>query len=418
MRSHGNEKGGKCNQIIRLRTVIKFRLFINIIVEAGIAVLWRNVGLTHSGHLVFLVAFILKGNNVLSVVKEKKGVPCFLAYCIEDQMKIIGRGDLTERDEENEALKEEANDGTQRMGQNLLKDWDGKSFFNFFKPSHKVLDLWKAIDEAEENSESNGAVYDIGTMDDVDVDDRKEMYRMKTKIEKDDDDEGLVALGHYAKPQRYDIVNGVVKVDGVKGEAATDDSAKEGKGVPDFWLTAMKINEILAEEISERDEEALKYLKDIKWCRMDDPKGFKLEFFFDTNPFFKNSVLTKVYHMIDDDEPILEKAIGTTIEWLPGKLPEAEEAIDEEEAEELQNQMEQDYDIGSTIRDKIIPHDVTGRMVALDMEVGLLNGKALQDMDYWLFGEGLTLLGDRSVSDLPFCILKVSEYSMSAVTRH
>lgn len=99
----------------------------------------------------------------------------------------------------------------------------------------------------------------------------------------------------------------------------------------------MKTNEILAEEvgiwaqyllipmviypllnswhilvqITERDEEALKYLKDIKWCRLDNPKGFKLEFFFDTHPFFKNSVLTKTYHMIDDDnEPILEKAIG------------------------------------------------------------------------------------------------------------
>ncbi|KAI7728174.1 hypothetical protein M8C21_013190, partial [Ambrosia artemisiifolia] len=35
------------------------------------------------------------------------------------------------------------------------------------------------------------------------------------------------------------------------------------KGVPNFWLNAMKTNEILAEEISERDEEALKYLKDI-----------------------------------------------------------------------------------------------------------------------------------------------------------
>nr|GEY86826.1 nucleosome assembly protein 1;4 [Tanacetum cinerariifolium] len=212
--------------------------------------------------------------------------------------------------------------------------------------------------------------------------------------------------------KRYDIVNGVVEVDGVKDEAATDDSAKEGKGVPDFWLTAMKTNEILAEEISERDEEALKYLKDIKWCRMDDPKGFKLEFFFDTNPFFKNSVLTKVYHMIDDDEPILEKAIGTTIEWLPGKcltqkilkkkpkkgsknakpitktedcesffnffnppqVPEDEEDIDEEEAEELQNQMEQDYDIGSTIRDKIIPHAVswfTGEAVEEDEFDGL-----------------------------------------------
>ncbi|XP_024979750.1 nucleosome assembly protein 1;4-like [Cynara cardunculus var. scolymus] len=209
--------------------------------------------------------------------------------------------------------------------------------------------------------------------------------------------------------KRYDIVNGVVEV-GEKDEAATDQTdgdAKEEKGVPDFWLTAMKTHEILAEEISERDEDALKYLKDIKWCRIDDPKGFKLEFFFDTNPYFKNTVLTKVYHMIDDDEPILEKAIGTTIEWLPGKcltqkilkkkpkkgsknakpitktencesffnffnppqVPEDEDDIDEEEAEELQNQMEQDYDVGSTIRDKIIPHAVswfTGEAVQED----------------------------------------------------
>lgn len=63
-------------------------------------------------------------------------------------------------------------------------------------------------------------------------------------------------------------------------------------------------------QITERDEGALKYLKDIKWCRIDNPKGFKLEFYFETNPFFKNSVLTKTYHMIDEDEPILEKAIG------------------------------------------------------------------------------------------------------------
>jgi nucleosome assembly protein 1-like 1 len=110
------------------------------------------------------------------------------------------------------------------------------------------------------------------------------------------------------------------------------------KGVPDFWLTAMKTNEVLSEEVNidtallccflsmhcsmmlsrvvlnlqiqERDEAALKYLKDIKWSRIEDPKGFKLDFFFDTNPFFKNSVLTKTYHMVDEDDPILEKAIG------------------------------------------------------------------------------------------------------------
>lgn len=197
--------------------------------------------------------------------------------------------------------------------------------------------------------------------------------------------------------KRFEIVNGVVDVEGVADMEQEEDKANEVKGVPDFWLTAMKTNDILAEEISERDEEALKYLKDIKWCRLDVPKGFKLEFFFDTNPFFKNSVLTKTYYMIDDDDPILEKAIGTEIEWHTGKcltqkilkkkpkkgvknakpiiktekcesffnffnppeVPEDEDDIEDDEAEELQNLMEQDYDIGSTIRDKIIPHAVS-----------------------------------------------------------
>ncbi|KAL0337273.1 UNVERIFIED_CONTAM: Nucleosome assembly protein 1 [Sesamum calycinum] len=198
--------------------------------------------------------------------------------------------------------------------------------------------------------------------------------------------------------KRYEIVTGVVEVEGgINDTEATNQADEDEKGVPDFWLTAMKNNEVLAEEISERDEGALKFLKDIKWFRIDNPKGFKLEFFFDTNPFFKNTVLTKTYHMIDEDEPILEKAIGTEIEWYPGKcltqkilkkkpkkgsknakpitkteqcesffnffsppqVPDEDDDIDEDAAEELQNLMEQDYDIGSTIRDKIIPHAVS-----------------------------------------------------------
>ena len=72
-------------------------------------------------------------------------------------------------------------------------------------------------------------------------------------------------------------------------------------------------------QITERDEEALKFLRDIKWSKIDDPKGFKLEFFFENNPYFKNTLLTKTYHMIDEDEPILEKAIGcvTTLLFAP-----------------------------------------------------------------------------------------------------
>ncbi|KAK6284388.1 hypothetical protein POUND7_003340, partial [Theobroma cacao] len=201
--------------------------------------------------------------------------------------------------------------------------------------------------------------------------------------------------------KRYEIVNGVLKVEGETNEAVIDgggNKSAEEKGVPDFWLTAMKSNEMLADKISERDEGALKYLKDIKWGRINDPKGFKLEFFFDSNPYFKNSVLAKTYHVVDDEnEPILEKAIGTKIEWYPGKcltqkvlkkkpkkgskivkpitktencnsffnffnppqIPDDDDDIDDELAEELQDRMEHDYNIGSTIRDKLIPHAVS-----------------------------------------------------------
>lgn len=63
-------------------------------------------------------------------------------------------------------------------------------------------------------------------------------------------------------------------------------------------------------QITDRDEEALKYLKDIKYTKMVEPLGFKLEFFFDPNPYFSNTVLTKTYHMLDEDEPLLERAFG------------------------------------------------------------------------------------------------------------
>lgn len=209
--------------------------------------------------------------------------------------------------------------------------------------------------------------------------------------------------------KRYEIVNGVVDAgDEGTGEEETNESAG-GKGIPHFWLLAMKNNEILAKEITELDEDALQYLKDVKWSRLDDAKGFKLEFFFDTNPYFSNVVLTKTYHMISEDEHILENAIGTEIEWFPGKtltqkilkkkpkkgsndtkpiikteecesffhffdppqLPEDAEELDEETAELLQGQMERDYEIGSTIREKIIPHAVswfTGEAVPIDEE--------------------------------------------------
>eukprot|EP01018_Ginkgo_biloba_P036226 Gb_41264 [translate_table: standard] len=199
--------------------------------------------------------------------------------------------------------------------------------------------------------------------------------------------------------KRFQIVNGIVDVENEEhqNDTSADNNNAREKGVPEFWLTAMKTNEVLAAQITDHDEDALKYLRDIRWYRIDDPKGFKLDFYFDTNPYFSNSMLSKAYHMIDDDEPILERAVGTDIQWFPGKnltqkimkkkpkkgaknakpttkmencesffnffyppeVPEYDDEIDQDAAEQLQDLMEEDFDVGSTIRDKIIPHAVS-----------------------------------------------------------
>ncbi|CAN1845876.1 Nucleosome assembly protein 1;2 [Linum perenne] len=179
--------------------------------------------------------------------------------------------------------------------------------------------------------------------------------------------------------RRYDIVN--------------------ESGVPKFWLTAMKNNKDLANQITARDEGALVYLKDIKCSRIVDevnqnPKGFRLDFYFDKrNPYFENSVLSKTYEMVyefpDYKEPLIEKAIGSEINWCSGmcltkkikvnkkngkeksvdcdsffdffkppQMPESVRDLDEDGAEQLQDDMVNDYDLGCTFRDQIITRAV------------------------------------------------------------
>ncbi|XP_026430768.1 nucleosome assembly protein 1;2-like [Papaver somniferum] len=228
---------------------------------------------------------------------------------------------------------------------------------------------------------------------------------------------------------RFDIVNGVR--DEAEAEKEADKDAHVEKCVPEFWLTAMKKNKVLAKEITEKDEVPLKHLKDIKWSRTGTAKGFKLSFYFDDdNPYFHNAVLTKIYRMKKAhhmfDELILKKIQATKIEWKYGKnftwkqvgkklkhrsniwvsedwtmnirinksffnlfnalvpgddndfefnsaivsdddndfefngalVPDDDNDF-EETVQELQNEIDQDYLVGCTIRDQIIPHAVS-----------------------------------------------------------
>jgi len=246
---------------------------------------------------------------------------------------------------------------------------------------------------------------------------KKPLYEKRTTIVKGDyepkDEE--VLKEEPPKPAEGD------KKDEPKAAETKPPEPKEtnAKGVPGFWKEALNNYEYLLDlfsqgptAISERDQEALDFLVDIRCPRQDD-KGYVLEFEFAENPFFTNKVLTKTYIMSEDmngDDLLLDHAEGTKIEWKPGKNltvemktkkqrrkgrgggnavrtvtreepcdsffrffepPTMSETDDDEEGDMIENLMEADYEIGVIIRDKLLPKAVefyTGEAVSLSFD--------------------------------------------------
>jgi len=124
--------------------------------------------------------------------------------------------------------------------------------------------------------------------------------------------------------------------DGVENQLKLDENTK---GVPEFWLTAMKNVELIEEMIQEHDEDVLKHLTDVKLIftgkkegRMtgndDAEMGFVLEFHFSSNDYFTNTALTKTYKMKSEpdkedpfafDGPDIYACSGCQIDWKKGK---------------------------------------------------------------------------------------------------
>lgn len=149
-------------------------------------------------------------------------------------------------------------------------------------------------------------------------------------------------------------------------------------GVPEFWLTAIQNHESLS-NIKDEDEEALKFLVDIKVIYTGVPRNatcdtttpnYKLCFHFLPNPFFHDSVLTKEYIYKSGPQPhsfIFYRAVGTNIRWkselsdgffdffsAPPPIEEDElYELPEDVYEEMLNALEDDLHAGEAFRDDV-----------------------------------------------------------------
>ena len=101
-----------------------------------------------------------------------------------------------------------------------------------------------------------------------------------------------------------------------------DESAENFKGIPEFWLSAMKNQVSLAELITQNDEQALQHLTDIRMEYLEQP-GFRLIFEFADNEFFLNKTIIKTYYYQEESgyggDFIYDHATGDRIDWKSDK---------------------------------------------------------------------------------------------------
>ena len=89
-------------------------------------------------------------------------------------------------------------------------------------------------------------------------------------------------------------------------------------GVCDFWIKAL-LNHPLGQMISEKDRPILGYLHNIELELHPEDEGFDLIFTFQENSYFNGTTLKKQLFM--KSKGMLEKSIGTKIEWKDGCDP-------------------------------------------------------------------------------------------------
>lgn len=245
-------------------------------------------------------------------------------------------------------------------------------------------------------------------------DHKKEMYELEKK---------LLSRALPLYQRRFDIISGLTdptEAEVEAGEAVTfkddpdatplpKDSADPNaeaapRGIPDFWLTALKNHIAFSSLITERDEAALQPLTNITLEYLEgEQQGYRIVFHFAPNDFFEDTTLTKEYRYKDEldieGDYLYERAVGSTIHWKEDKdltqeievkrqrnkatnrtrvvrrakptdsffnffsppeppTEEAEAEMEDEDLEEIEENLEMDYQLGQDLKDRVIPRAI------------------------------------------------------------
>lgn len=180
-----------------------------------------------------------------------------------------------------------------------------------------------------------------------------------------------------------------------------EEAMKDTASIPNYWLKSMQNTEILGTEITQKDQDCLKHLQNIKFRSEDndekDEGQMHFEFHFSENDFFSNAVLTKsVTYSLSENRPI--GSVGCNIEWKQDKnltkktiqkkqknkksgqqrtvtkevtdesffnffqTIEIDESkfddMEDEEIDQIQERNEIDFDIASVLHEEVIPYSL------------------------------------------------------------
>ncbi|XP_075399139.1 protein SET-like [Tenrec ecaudatus] len=87
--------------------------------------------------------------------------------------------------------------------------------------------------------------------------------------------------------------------------------------IPNLGVTTFVKHPQVSALLGEEDEEALRYLTRVEVIEFEDIKsGYRIDFYFDENPYFENKVLSKEFHLNESGDP---SSKSTEIKWKSGK---------------------------------------------------------------------------------------------------